>query len=163
MPLIDALNDVSLDHLTVHPRIAKEQYSGALHEEAFCEIYENSKNPVVFNGDILCAEDAANVISRFPDLAGIMIGRGALGRPSVFNEIIGNEEWDESRRKREMLAFHRKLFAHYQDSLIGGSHQVLDKIRPFWDYAEAEIGRKAWKGIKKASNISNYQTALANI
>ena len=41
--------------------------------------------------------------------------------------------------------------------------QLLSKIKPFWEYAEEEIGRKAWKAIKKAGNVPKYRTALALI
>lgn len=163
LPLIETLNQIKLDHLAVHPRTAKDQYTGDLHDDAFRNIYELSSNPLVYNGEIHNPADAAAIMERYPDLAGIMIGRGALGRPSLFAEIISGEEWDENRRRKEMLAFHRELFRHYSDTLIGGDHQVLSKIHPFWEYSETEIGRKAWKAIKKASNISKYQTALALI
>lgn len=162
-PLLEILNGVRLDHLAVHPRTARDQYAGDLHEDAFRSIYDSSSNPIVYNGEIRTPADAADVAARYPRLAGIMIGRGALGRPSLFSEIVSGKEWNPEERRREMLAFHRELFSHYRDTLIGGDHQVLSKILPFWEYAEDEIGRKAWKGIKKASNISKYQTALALI
>lgn len=163
MPLLEMLNTLTLDHISVHPRTSKEQYSGEIHQEAFAKIYEMSKNPVVYNGDLRTPSDVAGIIAKYPRLHGVMIGRGALARPSIFNEIIEGEEWDSKKRRAEMLKFHRELYSYYQENLIGGDHQVLDKIKPFWEYAEEEIGRKAWKGVKKASNISNYQTALALI
>lgn len=162
-PLIEALNTLSLDHIAVHPRIAKDQYSPeTVRMEAFEKIYEISRNPIVYNGDILTPQDAKEIIERFPNLHGIMIGRGALGRPSIFREIAMGE-WTPEKRLAEMKAFHRELIAYFNENLIGGDHQVLSKIQPFWEYAEAEIGRKAWKSIKKASTISKYQTALALI
>lgn len=163
LPLLETLNRLNLSHISVHPRTAKEQYTGELHEDSFLDIYKKSKNPLVYNGDIRTPEDAEAIMNRFPELGGIMIGRGALGRPSIFKEIMEGKEWDESKRRKEMLAFHNALYSYFKDTLIGGEHQVLSKIQPFWEYAEMTIGRKAWKGIKKASNISKYQTALAMI
>lgn len=157
------LNTLELDHVSVHPRIAKDQYSGELHIEAFEDIYNRSRNPVVYNGDITTPEEAKTIVDRYPELQGLMIGRGALGRPSIFSEIISAEEWDIEHRKAEMLKFHRELWNHYKENLIGGDHQVLSKILPFWEYSESEIGRKAWKAIKKSSNLSKYQTALTLI
>lgn len=162
-PLLETLNTLNLDHISVHPRTSKEQYSGDIHQDAFSKIYEASKNPVVYNGDLRTPQDVADIVARYPNLHGVMIGRGALARPSIFNEIVSGEEWELPKRRSEMLKFHRELYSYYQANLIGGDHQVLDKIKPFWEYAEEEIGRKAWKGIKKASNISGYQTALAII
>lgn len=162
-PLLSVLNTVRLDHLCVHPRTASDQYSGQLHMQAFDAIYARSENPVVYNGDILLPSDALAIMTRYPDLHGIMVGRGVLGRPSLLEEIATGQELEASERKRRMLDFHRELLEHYRSSLIGGDHQVLSKISPFWEYAEPEIGRKAWKGLKKASTMAKYQTALAMI
>ncbi len=61
-----------------------------------------------------------------------------------------------------MLKFHRDLLHHHESTLCGDS-QILSKIKPFWEYAEAEIGRKPWKAIKKASNMAKYHSAVATI
>lgn len=161
--LIKVLNSLRLDHISVHPRLGHEQYSGPVYMDEFDKIYDLSANPLVYNGDILTPEDARNIIQTYPNLHGVMIGRGALGRPSIFREIITGEEMEQAKRISEMKSFHRALFTYYSDTLIGGEHQVLAKILPFWEYAETEIGRKAWKAIKKASNMSKYQTALASV
>ena len=167
-PLVETLNSLQLDHIAVHPRTSVDQYTpGSLHPEAFERILSKSRNPVVYNGDLLTPRDVLEAERRWPGLHGIMIGRGALGRPSIFAEVCslkaGGEEWSHEKRIEEMKAFHRELMRHYAETLIGGDHQVLSKIQPFWEYAEAEIGRKAWKAIKKASGMSRYQTALALI
>lgn len=162
-PLMETLNNLKLDHITVHPRTAKDQYSGELHLDAFDEIYNNSANALVFNGEISTPGQAQEIIDKYPRLHGLMIGRGALARPSIFNEIITGKDWDEELRRKELLKFHRELWDYYSENLTGGDHQILAKILPFWEYSEQEIGRKAWKAIRKASNISKYQTALALI
>lgn len=163
-PLIETLNGLPLDHLTVHPRTSRSQYMpGTLDMEAFDRIYEGSTSPIVYNGDIRTPGEALSIINRYPALHGIMIGRGALGRPSIFSEIMDGSEWDKTRRLEAMREFHRNLFSHYRDNLIGGDHQVLSKILPFWEYAEEEIGRKAWKAIRKSSGMAKYQTALTLI
>lgn len=161
--LLEVLNGIKLSHISVHPRTARDQYNGPLSMDAFDAIYESSTNPIVYNGDIKLPEDARSIMEKYPRLSGVMIGRGALGRPSIFKELIENRDYDSSERLRLMMGFHRNLMRHYSDTLIGGDHQVLSKILPFWEYAEDEIGRKAWKAIKKASNMSKYQTALAMI
>ncbi len=61
-----------------------------------------------------------------------------------------------------MKDFHNRLFTHYQNTLCGDM-QVISKIKPFWEYAETEIGRKPWKAIKKASSMAKYISAIAMI
>lgn len=162
--LITTLNDIKLEHIAVHPRLEKDQYSpDSINMEAFAKIYEGSSNPLVYNGDLHTPDDIKNIITDFPNLKGIMIGRGLLARPSLFAEYENGENWPDEKRRSEMLAFHRDLLNFYRTELIGGEHQVLSKIQPFWEYAEDEIGRKAWKAIKKSSTMAKYQSALALI
>lgn len=160
--IIDILNETEFNNIYVHPRIARQQYGGQLDLEQFEQILKRSKNPVVFNGDICTPEHAAFISSRFPEISGIMLGRGLLGRPSLGLEIASRNEWAKEERLKKMLDFHRQLFKYYSESLCGDA-QILSKIKPFWEYSESEIGRKAWKAIKKASNLSKYNTALASI
>ncbi|MDE5808114.1 MAG: tRNA-dihydrouridine synthase family protein [Muribaculaceae bacterium] len=161
--IIEILNRLPLRHVTLHPRVAKDQYKGDLRLEEFSEFLKESKNPVIYNGDLHVPSDFESIKTRFPEAAGIMSGRGVLARPSLIAEVESGEEWSRAKRVDTMLDFHNRLFDLYSGDLTGGEHQVLAKIKPFWEYAEEEIGRKAWKAISKASNMAKYQTALAMI
>lgn len=160
--LIPYLNKTKLKHVTLHPRVARQQYGGEVDLNQFNDFLQASKNPVVYNGDLKTPEDIHNLIHKFPSVNGIMAARGILGRPSLFAEFSDGKEWNRNERIEKMLEFHKLLFNHYSSILCGDS-QIISKIQPFWEYAENEIGRKAWKAIKKASNISKYQTAVAMI
>ena len=73
--------------LCIHGRTREQMYGGA----ADREIIKNVKNalhiPLIANGDIL---DGASALSMLRDTGadGIAIGRGAVGNPFIFNEII---------------------------------------------------------------------------
>lgn len=159
--IMDILNSVELDNIYLHPRVARQQYGGDLHLDQFAEFIESSKNPVVFNGDIKTPGDIKTTFETFPAINGIMTARGILARPSLAAEYEG-EEWTREERVEKMLMFHRELFTHYKDTLCGDS-QILSKIKPFWLYSEEEIGRKAWKAVKKATTILKYTSALTLI
>lgn len=156
--MIGVLNTVSLDNIYVHPRVARQNYGGELFMDSFAEILDKSSNPVVFNGDIRTPEDMRLVAERFRAINGIMTARGILGRPSLALEYEEGE-WPRKKRIERMLEFHRELFGYYSQHLCGDS-QILSKIKPFWEYAEEEIGRKAWKALKKATNLAKYNAAL---
>ncbi len=159
--LLHALDNVSLSHITVHPRVARQQYGGDLYLDRFAEILSESSNPIIFNGDLRTPDDFRKIGESFPKIAGIMTARGILARPSLIAEAQ-NGEWDKTKRVETMLRFHRELFDYYSENLCGDS-QILSKIKPFWEYAEEEIGRKAWKSIRKAGNIAKYNSAVAMI
>ncbi len=160
--LLPVLNTLKLRHITLHPRVARQQYTGEPNLEKFKEFLTSSTNPVIYNGDILTPADADKIMSEFPDIKGIMIGRGALARPSIFSEILSKEEWDKEKRLKKLLIFHRDLLNYYSGNLCG-DHQILSKIKPFWEYSENEIGRKAWKAIRKSVNMAKYHSAVAQI
>ena len=78
-----------------------------------------------------------------------MTARGVLGRPSLIAEFGRGEGVEPgSKGLKKMLHFHRELLCHYESTLCGDS-QILSKIKPFWEYAEEEIGRKARKAVKR--------------
>lgn len=156
--IIDILNILQLDNLYVHPRVGKQEYRGELNLDAFADLLKESTNPVVFNGEIKSPEDAKRIAESFPAISGIMVARGILGRPSLLSEIAEGE-WSQEKRIEMMLEFHNSLLDHYRQTLCGDS-QILSKIKPFWEYAESEIGRKSWKALKKAPTLSKYLTHL---
>jgi len=160
--IIGILNSLQLRHIDIHPRVARQQYGGEMHLEQFHALLNESNNPVVFNGDIRTPEDIADIIRRFPEIVGIMTARGVLGRPSLAAEYTEGREWSREERLEKMLCFHRALLEHYTATLCGDT-QLLSKIKPFWEYAEEEIGRKPWKAVKKSTNIAKYHSAVAQI
>lgn len=156
------LNKINLSHVTLHPRVARQQYKGEVDLKSFEEFLEQSKNPVIYNGDIRTTEDIHEIERRFPKIAGVMLGRGILSRPTLANEYLGGKVLPHEELIDKILEFHQKLFSHYEDVLCGDK-QLISKIKPFWEYSEDIIGRKAWKAINKATSISKYQTAIAMI
>ena len=159
---IEILNTVPLSHICVHPRTARQAYSGNLYLAEFGELLEISTHPIVFNGDILTPSDIDSTISRFPKIAGVMAGRGLLGRPSLIAEWREGREWNRQNRIEHILALHDLIYMHYSASLCGDA-QILSKIKSFWDYLEPETGHRASKAIRKASNIKAYHAAIGMI
>lgn len=72
--------------VTVHGRTREQQYNPPVDLEIIKEVKKAVKIPVIGNGDIYTAEDAAKMFEKTNcDL--VMIGRGALGNPWIFAEI----------------------------------------------------------------------------
>lgn len=160
--ILPILNRLPLSHITLHPRVASQQYKGHVDMEAFETFSKECERPLVYNGDLRTPQDVIEMQEKYPGLAGIMSGRGLLARPSLAAEVTEGREWTLPERLEKMMTFHRLLLDHYQELLCGDA-QVISKISPFWEYAEPEIGHKAWKALKKASNMAKYHTALSLI
>lgn len=160
--IVDILNDTPLVHVTIHPRVATQQYKGDVDMQQFAHAYERLTHPVIYNGDIRTIEDIQRLETEYPDIAGVMIGRGLLARPSLAREYTDGKEWMERQRIQLLLRLHSELLAHYE-TVIPGEEQRLNKIRSFWEYTEETLGKKAYKKIMKAGNMKNYLRAVAEL
>ena len=159
---IDVINSMPLTHVTVHPRVARQQYGGTLHLDEFTALLDRLRHPVVFNGELHNPADIESVSLRFPTLVAVMTGRGLLARPSLIAEWRKGREWDRDKRIRHLLALHDGVRQHYETTLCGET-QILSKLKPFWDYLEEEIGHKTTKAIRKATTLPHYNQAITSI
>ncbi len=73
--------------ITVHGRTRKQMYSGVVDRETIKNVKKSVQIPVIANGDILSADDAVSMLQE--TLAdGVAVGRGAVGNPFIFREIV---------------------------------------------------------------------------
>lgn len=158
---IGVINDMPLRHITVHLRVAAQNYDGPLDIPQFERILAESKHPVVYNGDISSAEEIDAVIRRFPEIAGVMVGRGLLRTPYIVEEWLGKRV-PEGGRLECLLKLHHPIYAYWQETLCGES-QILSKIKPFWDYTKPDLPHKVYKAIKKATTLSKYEMAVLSL
>jgi nifR3 family TIM-barrel protein len=74
--------------ICLHARTSAQLYSGQARWEAIGELKQTvARIPVIGNGDIWEAADAVRMM-RQTGCDGVMIGRGALGRPWLFREVL---------------------------------------------------------------------------
>ena len=160
--LLPILNGLALDHVAVHPRVATQMYEGDLRMAEFEALLSESKNKVIYNGDLHTAADIDAIAAAYPAIAGVMIGRGLLVRPSLIEEWRSGKEWDREQRLAAIADLHSRIFEDYAATLCGDA-QVLQKIKPFWEYLEPEIGHKAAKQLRKATSLGKYRSVIASI
>ena len=72
--------------ICVHGRTREQMYNPGIDINIIAEVKKAVKIPVIGNGDIYAAADAVNMIN-VTECDGLMIGRGSLGNPWIFNEI----------------------------------------------------------------------------
>ena len=80
--------------VTIHGRTRSEFYSGEADWEIIKAVKESVNIPVIGNGDVKNADDAKRMFDE-TGVDGIMIGRGALGNPWIFEEIINELNGDK--------------------------------------------------------------------
>lgn len=75
--------------ITVHGRTQEELFSGNVHLEEIAKIKASVKIPVIGNGDVVDIESYKRMLSTGVDA--VMIGRGAQGKPWIFEELQGKK------------------------------------------------------------------------
>ena len=157
LQLLPLLNEAPLAHITLHPRVGIQQYKGALDFETFDKFYSECKHPLIFNGDIADIKDIQYIETRYPKLAGIMIGRGLLANPVLAAQYAG---LPCGTATETLLKIHADIAADFARRLQGNA-QILDKIRPFWTYAD--LPKKIRKKIEKSKTFEEYLAAVNEI
>ena len=160
--LTDILNNSCLKHLTIHPRVGKQMYKGEVDMQAFHEVYESLRLPIIYNGDITSRAEMQEMQEHYPNLLGMMVGRGLLARPTMAKEFVMNKDLSDMELRNTILAMHEDMLEVCTRKYKVDS-QILLHIRAFWEYMESQIERKIWKRIMKAGNLKNYLEAVKNI
>jgi tRNA-dihydrouridine synthase B len=125
--------DSGIRALAVHGRTRADHFEGDAEYDTIAAVKSAVKIPVIANGDVDTPEKARAVLNH-TGCDGLMIGRGALGRPWIFREIA------------HYLATGRKLAAPAQGEVRGLLLQHLDQLYAF--YGEGRGLRVARKHIQ---------------
>ncbi len=104
-PLIKILNRYELKEVIVHPRFARQRYEGIPDMDAFDYAYNNSSNPISYNGDINCVADFFLLNNKYPKVSSWMIGRGILRDPFLPNSIKTGEIPSSNDRIEKTVKF----------------------------------------------------------
>lgn len=101
----------SLDLLTVHGRTVAEGYRSAVHYDFIARAVEAMPCPVLANGNVYSAAKAAEVLGQ-TGAHGLMIGRGAIRNPWIFDQIRQHQRGEPVHLPggREVLAYVEALY-----------------------------------------------------
>ncbi len=114
--------------ITVHGRTRMQQYSGKADWDQIRRVAEGVRIPVFGNGDLFTAEDALSHLKDY-GVAGVMIGRGAMGNPWIFRDI---QDLSEGRAPREVsLAERLAMIRRHYDMMLSSrpEHIALREMR----------------------------------
>ena len=156
-----------LTALTIHPRVQKQFYRGAVDEAAFAAAYDGSSLPLIFSGDVTTPARAGELAERYPHLAGIALGRGAIADPALFRKIRGGE----NATREELQSFTRDLYQAYRDfygkNVAGGAErfQAAQRMREIWFYLIHlfEGGEKLGRELRRSKGPVQYEALEAEI
>jgi nifR3 family TIM-barrel protein len=125
--------DAGADAITIHPRTAKQGFSGKADWYLIAEVRQAVNIPIIGNGDVTRAEQVEEM-KQLTGCNGVMIGRGAMGNPWIFKQAkqlaLGGPVSAPSLRERlEVMKRHLDL---YEESLSGRQSLAGIRSRLMW-------------------------------
>jgi tRNA-dihydrouridine synthase B len=146
------MEDAGADAITVHGRTRSQMYSGEADWDIIKSVKQAVSIPVIGNGDIFTAEAAAD-IRNLTGCDAVMIGRGAMGNPWIFRQIMqmnnGEEVTFPSPAERIDV-----VLEHYQRAIkyLGENRAVREMRKHIGWYV------KGLKNCTDLKNSVNYET-----
>jgi tRNA-dihydrouridine synthase B len=100
------LVDAGAATLTLHPRSARQMYTGTADHELTAELVDLVDVPVIASGDVNTRDRAEQVLET-TGCAAVMVGRAAQGNPWALGEIAGRLDAEPTREEivAELLLF----------------------------------------------------------
>jgi tRNA-dihydrouridine synthase B len=108
--------DLGVKMVTVHGRTRNQMYRGSADWNFVRTVKDAVKIPVIVNGDICSVEDAREAL-RQSGADGVMIGRGAYGKPWVLRQVMDALTGKGERPDPTAEEQYRVILEHYLDSL----------------------------------------------
>lgn len=158
--LLPLFESAGVDFLVLHPRTVVLEYQGIADHRITARVVQQTRLPVIANGDIRSAADGERVLQQ-TGACGLMLGRGAIADPLLFRRLRGsaNPEPDAAERMRE-LSFYLKAMLTRYNGLFCGDMQVLGKLKAIVSQMDDPELAKTIRELKKARNLSTFESIL---
>jgi len=113
-----------IDAITVHPRTRSQRFTGKAPWTIIAEVVQAVRIPVTGNGDVHSAAEARRMVAE-TGCQSVMIGRGALGSPWIFDEGFDALASEEQRAYKDRVI--RRHMALIQEH--GGERQAFSQMK----------------------------------
>jgi len=154
--------------IALHARTAEQHYSGTARWDAIAALKASvSSIPVLGNGDIWTAADAVRMVNE-TGCDGVVIGRGCLGRPWLFEDLSDAFNGREVKAPRtlgfvvDVMKRHlRTLVEHFGDDSSGTSRGVRDfRKHVSWYLTGYPVGGEVRHRLATADSTAAFDAIL---
>lgn len=158
--LLDIYNHYPICELTIHPRVMKQLYRGQADRAAFAAALPECQMPVCYNGDVTTPEELHALEAEFPQLSGIMVGRGLIADPALFRRARGGAP----ASREELRGYCDDLYHGYTEA-FGAASCAVSRMKAHWFYLvhRFEGADPLEKPLRKAREGWEYETVVNQI
>ncbi|OQY20438.1 MAG: dihydrouridine synthase [Desulfobacteraceae bacterium 4572_35.1] len=158
--LLPIFADAGVDFLILHPRTVEQKYTGRADHEITRRVVAVSKIPIIANGDVVCAEQGRQLLKR-SGAAGLMLGRGAIADPLLFQRIRGLAPATVSAEqfKRDTCTYLEQVLAAYRE-LFCGDQQVLGKLKAVVACMEDQRLQQWLRRLRRSRNLDAFAAEI---
>ena len=143
--------------LTLHPRSARQMYTGEADHSLTAELVELVDVPVIASGDVTSRARAQAVLATTGAEA-VMVGRAAQGNPWALAEILGEASGEPGRAEvvAELLLFIRETVREL------GEHRATGFLKKFygWYLGRGRFPRPFKQELVQLGSIAEVETRL---
>ena len=170
--------DAGCAAIALHGRTAQQAYSGAADWDAIARLKASVSIPVLGNGDIWEAADALRMV-RHTGVDGVVVGRGCLGRPWLFRDLVaafaaspagdppGAPAGDATAPTLPTLGEVAGMVRRHAELLAGLTderHGVTDLRKHMaWYFKGFPVGGEVRRSLGLVSSLDDLDTALAQL
>lgn len=158
--LLDIYNRYPICELTIHPRVMKQLYRGQADRAAFAAALPECRMPVCYNGDVTTPEELHALEAEFPQLSGIMVGRGLIADPALFRRARGGAP----ASREELRGYCDDLYHGYTEA-FGAASCAVSRMKAHWFYLihRFEGADPLEKPLRKVREGWEYETVVNQI
>ncbi len=158
--ILPAFEGAGIDFLVVHSRTVKQKYQGNANHSITKELVESTSLPIIANGDIRTREQALSVQAT-TGAKGLMLGRGAIADPLIFERIRGNAlACPNTEQRMGEFALHASMLLEQYSELFCGEAQIFSKLREVFAHFKDPKLRRWGRKICKRKQLSAVSAML---
>ncbi len=157
--------DAGCAAIALHARTVRQAYSGEADWATIATLVDGLDIPVLGNGDIWEAADALRMVEQ-TGCAGVVIGRGCLGRPWLFRDLADAFAGRQRRtlphlgEVAAMVRRHAELLAE----LYGERHGLTDLRKHMaWYFKGFPVGGEIRRALAMVSSLAELDQQLAQL
>ena len=151
--------------ITLHGRTADQLYSGTADWRPIARLVDAVDIPVLGNGDVWEADDALRMMAR-TGAAGVVIGRGCLGRPWLFGDLAAAFAGDTRRALPTLREVAAVMYRHAEllSAEQGERHGCTDfRKHVAWYLKGFAVGSDVRRALAMVGSLDELAGLLARI